>query len=106
MGVRLSSRKLKSRQEVGSEPISEAEVWRTRAGACAVGEIWRVHTFRETAPLRAPDGGALPNESVCVCLGRGGIGWGITTAFAPRAPHLPQPLKYHSIYFGGSIKPA
>lgn len=74
---------------------------RVRVRARAVGEIWRVHTFRETAPLRAPDGGALPNESARV--------WGggdHTTAVAPRAPHLPQPLKFYSIYFGGSIKPA
>lgn len=92
MGVRLSSRKLKSRQEVGSEPISEAEVWRTRAGACAVGEIWRVHTFRETAPLRAPDGGALPNESVCV-LGRGGIGWGDHNCLRSPSTSSPTTIK-------------
>lgn len=75
---------------------------RVRVRARAVGEIWRVHTFRETAPLRAPDGGALPNESACVWGGGGDH----TTAVAPRAPHLPQPLKFYSIYFGGSIKPA
>lgn len=45
---------------------------RVRVRARAVGEIWRVHTFRETAPLRAPDGGALPNESACVWRGGGG----------------------------------
>lgn len=59
---------------------------RVRVRARAVGEIWRVHTFRETAPLRAPDGGALPNESACVC-GGGGI---------TQLPSLPGHLISHN----------
>lgn len=52
-----------------------------RAGAAAVKYGKSTHTFGETAPLRAPDGGALPNES-------GGCAPGITVSdiYSPGPP--------------------